>query len=386
MTISKGFLGERFVIQRARLISGILLWILCSYILYAFFYCFRETFRILTVDLGKQPLLVLNIKVTFLYNLFYSALATSLGYMFALRFILSYSITGQTARQRLLVRHTLNDADFFSWSFLFWFGKFLSTLGILYISFPLQYDIAFLKEFPLLLILIPLVVFFSTWPRLIRVVGNDKYKWLGISTGLFLMLSFGFALKNFNVFQRINHNMLKRNVNYSYTLDVPKSQSFQVIEAKNPGIFYSPDNRFNVIDIYVVMDTINTSQPLIFFEDIYNEIELGQISEILKIERGRLEDEPGGRVAVNLHMDKEVQLDFLNQLNYQIRKAGQRLILYSTVPKYSRYPANYPAFRYSGLRYTLQKYYPEFEAFLDSAEKVDLSKYSFRIPDSQMIG
>ncbi|MDZ7606070.1 MAG: hypothetical protein U5K79_10895 [Cyclobacteriaceae bacterium] len=237
----------------------------------------------------------------------------------------------------------------------------------------MQYDIAFLKEFPLLLVLIPLVVFFSTWPRLIRVVGINKYKWLGISLGVFFLLSFGFAFKNFTDSQAINHNMLKNKVEYSYKFNVPRSQSFQI-----------PDNRFQVIDIYVVNDSLPNSKPLIFFGDVYSKVDLGEINEKVKTERERLEELRGGRVAIFLHMDMNIKHEFLSHLNYQIRKAGQLRILYSTVPKYSKYPASYPAFKHSGIRYSLKEYYPEFEAFLDSAEKLDLSKYSIRIPDSPM--
>lgn len=151
MTITKRYLSRRSVIEPRRLISGIILWITFSYILYAFFYLYREAYRILTSGFYDKMLLVLDKKENFLHNFFYAALASSLGYMFSLRFVLNNSIYGQPIRTRTFIRRTLNDEGFFTWSFLLWFGKLASMLGISYTMFPLQFDIDFLKEFPLLL-------------------------------------------------------------------------------------------------------------------------------------------------------------------------------------------------------------------------------------------
>ena len=145
MTILKGFLRRKGFISRQRLISGIILWITYSYILYAFFYLFREAFRILTSKFGEQLLLVLDTKENFIYNLFYASIASSLGYIFSLKFVLRNSTVRQSRRSKFFIRRTINDGGFFSWSFLFWFGKITGALGLWYIMWPLQFDINFLE-------------------------------------------------------------------------------------------------------------------------------------------------------------------------------------------------------------------------------------------------
>ncbi|MCG8321459.1 MAG: hypothetical protein MI921_18290 [Cytophagales bacterium] len=187
-------------------------------------------------------------------------------------------------------------------------------------------------------------------------------------------MSFAFALKDFVDVEKINHNLLKNSIEYSYDLEVPSSQSHQRIE-----------RRSLVTDVYVVSDSSNGSKPLIFFNYIDSRVELEEIDKQLNWERDKLDEFEQHLLVANLHIDKELPMSFVNELKYQFRKAGLQKILYSTGRKYSKYPSNYPGFKYSGIWKSLYpKYYPEFEAFLDSAENLDFSRYSIRLPDSPM--
>lgn len=216
MTIEKGFLRRRGVISRQRLISGIILWITYSYILYAFFYLFREAFRILASGFGEQLLLVLDKKENFIYNLFYASIASSLGYIFSLKFVLRNSIVGQSRRSKFFIRRTINDGGFFAWSFLLWFVKLVGILGIWHLTSPLQFDINFLKEFPLLLFILPIIIYLSTWPSLRMFLGQMSLNWFIISFGIFAIMSCVFAFKDFLDVEKINHNLQKKSVEYSY--------------------------------------------------------------------------------------------------------------------------------------------------------------------------
>lgn len=106
MPLPKGFLRNQEVIKKEKLISGLILWVLLSYPIYAFFYMLREGFRILTNELGGRVLLVLSSQETFIYNLFYASIAVSLGYMFSLKFVLESSTSLKPTQKRLQIRHT----------------------------------------------------------------------------------------------------------------------------------------------------------------------------------------------------------------------------------------------------------------------------------------
>jgi hypothetical protein len=147
MTLTKGYLSPQPNFRRTNLIGGLILWTLTTYIFYAFFQLYREAFRFFTGELGDSVLLVLTPSENYFYNLFHAAIASSLGYHIALRFILQNSIKRTDWRTLSLARRTLNSEGFWTWSFLLWFGKLGSMLGIWYLIFALQYDLDLMKEF-----------------------------------------------------------------------------------------------------------------------------------------------------------------------------------------------------------------------------------------------
>ena len=374
MTISKGFLQKRTVFSTSLLSSGTILWIIFSYILYAFFFLSREIFRFLTADFGDQVLLVLDKNETFIYNLFCSSLAVAIGYGLALRFVLQNSVTGQSAKARFLMRRTLNEQDFFTWAFLSWFSRITSILGICYIAFPIQYDVYFLDEFPFLLTLLPIVVFFTTWPKLALITKGYRLKWTAISLGIFATMSFGFAFKSFLASEKINKILLKKSIEYTYGLTVPRSQTQQLLQ-----------RRSLTTNVYIVRDTIDPFQPIIFINNVYTQTGLDSIDIKLNIERDKLSWIESSQMAINLHIDENIPMTFVEELKYRFRQDSLRIIQYSTGQKHSKYPPNYPQWKYSGIQQNLYpRHYPKFVSFLDSAEHLDFDKYTIRLPESMM--
>jgi len=217
MTLSKGFLNPQLDLKRTNLIAAFLLWTMTAYIFYAFFQLYRENFRLFTGLLGDRVLLVLTPTENYIYNLFYAAIASSLGFSIALRFTLQNSIKRTDWRTLSQARRTLNSEGFWTWSFLLWFGKLGSMLGIWYIIFAMQYDLDLIKEFPLLLLLLPLVLFYSSWPSFSRLFRLKKAKWFLSLTFVFALMSFVFSFKNFTDFQKLNNNVLSNSTLVLFT-------------------------------------------------------------------------------------------------------------------------------------------------------------------------
>ncbi|WOK07476.1 hypothetical protein RT717_02425 [Imperialibacter roseus] len=374
MTISKGFLQKRTVFSTGLLTSGTILWITFSYILYAFFYLSREILRFLTADFGDQVLLVLDKNEAFIYNIFCSSLAVAISYGLALRFVLQNSVAGQSAKTRLLIRRTLNDQGFFTWAFLSWFSRLISILGICYITFPIQYDIYFLDEFPLLLILLPIVVFFSTWPKLSRITKGYAAKWATVSFGLFATMSLGFTFKSFLASEKIDTILLKKSIEFTYGLTVPRSQIHQMLP-----------RRSLTTNVYVARDTIDPFQPIIFVKDVYIQTGLDSVDFKLNLERDKLSWLESSQMAINLHIDENIPMTFVEELKYHFRRDSLSIIQYSTGHKHSKYPTNYPLWKYSGIQqYLYPRFYPKLVEFLDSAEHLDFTKHRIRLPQSMM--
>ncbi len=373
MTLTKGFLKPQPEFSRTNLIGGLLLWTLSAYIFYAFFQLYRESFRFFTSQLGDRVLLVLTPTENYIYNLFYAAIASYLGFSIALRFTLQNSIKRTNWRTLSLARRTLNSEGFWTWSFLLWFGKLGSMLGIWYIMFAMQYDLDLIEEFPLMLALLPLVLFYSSWPSLSRLIRRKKAKWfLGI-TVVFVLMSILFGFKNFVDFQKLNEKVLNNSPEHVYDLRKPNSQSQQRIY-----------RRSLMFDVYIVKDTITTEKPVIFFDWINNKFRISDIQEAIKNERAKVSIYEQYQLTANLHIDERIPIKHITPILDEFRKAGLRKIQFSTGRKYSHYPADYPAFRNSGIQKLLPFYFEEFSNFLDSAEQIDLTGKQFKLSESLM--
>ncbi|MDH5609379.1 MAG: hypothetical protein OEY56_07855 [Cyclobacteriaceae bacterium] len=373
MILTKGFLRPQPEIKRYILIIGLLLWTQTAYIFYAFFQLYREGLRFLTGQLGDRVLLVLTPTENYIYNLFYAAIASSLGFSIAMRFTLQNFINRANRRTLSLARRTLNSEGFWTWSFLLWFGKLGSMLGIWYIIFAMQYDLDLIKEFPLMLALLPVVLFYSSWPSLYKLIRLNKAKWFFGITFVFVSMTFVFAFKNFIDYKKLNDNILSNSPQHVYDLRKPYSQSQQRI--------YQQSIMF---DVYVVKDTISTEEPVIFFDWIENSVRLAEIQNAVKEELEKVSVYEQYQLTANLHIDERIPIRQIIPILSGFRKAGLRKIQFSTGRKYSRYPADYPLFRNSGIQKVLPLYFERFSTFLDSAEQIDLTGKRFKLSESLM--
>lgn len=362
-------------ISKHQVFTGFFTWMIFSYVFYAFFYLFREALRVLTAigtASGYQPLLVLTESELLIYNLFYASVSSAMGYMFAIRLVLQSINRNQTRKTRFFIRNTLNDQGFITWSFLFWFGKLGGLLGICFLMVQLQYDLSFIVDLPLFLVLLPLVLFLGTWPSLRRVIGAKALKWFGLSLMIFISMSFVLSQKNFIDVDEVNHNLRENNIDYVYSLDLPKSQSHEVVMKKSL-----------ISEVFVVLDSNNS--PKIFFDDINGSVDISDLDSKIRFEKDKISMYEQDRWMPVLFIDSDISMFYIKDLKYNFRKSKVGRVMYSAGMKYSKYPSNYPLLRLSGMTQSLgPKYYPEFESFLDSAETLDRTLYAIRLPESLM--
>jgi hypothetical protein len=374
MTLAKGFLTGDYSFKKSNLIGSLFLWIVFAYIIYALFQLSRESFRVFTLRPEYTSIVTLSSTENFYYNLFFASLASALGYMIVLKFFLENSILRNIPHTRSFIRRTLEIQGLYTWGFLFWFCQLGIILGVLYLTVPMVFELRALTDFSMVLLLLPMILFYSSWPMFNRVVRRNKAYWFFGITSVFFLLSGTFSLQNFTDYKKINEFLLSPSIENVYDLKKPRS----ITQNKY-------DRVSQIINIFVVKDTLETEEPVIYLESINNRI---FISEIRNLIRSRMEDIhyiPYDIPIPNLHIDKRISLEDVKALIHEFRMAGLKEIQFSTDLKYSRYPSNYPGFFYTGInKFIGNRYFKKLTDFLDSAEQLDLTGKQIRLSESLM--
>ena len=373
MTLYKGFLKPKHIVNKRWLNASIILGTAYSFVLYTIFYFLREFFRLFASMISDNNLIVLTPKENFYYNLFYGSISAILGFYVFIKFIFENSINRRNKKIGFKQRQVLNEQGFFMWTFLSAFSRIIFVFGIFYFFMPFQYDLIFSKDFLYLLLLIPIVLFLNIWTKIVRLAGKKSYKWFFYSLLYLAGLSLIYANINFINYQKINEKIQSKNIMLAYDLDVPVSESYTKII-----------RRSLITDIYMVKDSLHQGFPNIFWGTQGAKVGLDEVSKYAYLEREKLHESQQSKLIANLHVDKKIRLKFVKELEFELRKGRVTNIQYSTGIKNSIYPSYYSPHKYCGIKLSLFPYYHEFEFFLDSAENLDFSKYTIQLPESRM--
>lgn len=371
MALTKGFLRPLRIGSPGVVKTGIVLGTGFSFLLYYLFYYFRETVRVLTGYFDNNILVVLTPRENFYYNLFYGSIAAIIGFYVFTHFVVSNSLDRTNTRRRVRQRQVLNDQAFVSWTFLSAFSRFTAVVGIFYLAMPLQFDIDFLHEFWFLFVLIPVVLFLNGWTIIVKTFGREAYRWFFYTAGYIGILSVSYASINSLNYQRINRTLSMDGRKGANGITVPRSQSQELLQ-----------RRSLVVDVYLRSDPDDLSLSFFYWNEVG--IDLAEMDDYVAQWQSRLQTSERDRFTINMHIDKQVTLRSVNKLKEALRRAGLPRVHHSTAAKYSKYPTYYPAFKYWGIAQSLPPYYPEFEAFLDSAERLPLADYRVNVPASPM--
>src|SRR5690606_2546071 len=124
--------------------------------------------------------------------------------------------------------------------------------------------------------------------------------------------------------------------------------------------------------------------PQIFVKEVNTKVKTEDLLYYINVERAKISEYERDQMVVNVLVDKRLDLKYVNEIKQELRRGNFRTILYSTGIKNSKYPPNHPLFKNIGLTHVLFPYYPQLAVFLDSAEHLDLKKYTVKIPDNPM--
>lgn len=133
MTLTKNFLQKEpdFIkISRLKLISGILIGLVFSFVFYSFLYLIRESFRILSVT-EYYDLWILSDNENQFYNLMFAFISVIIAQ--SVTFTFWFDSPGRNSEIRSRGRTTiLNDQRVLNWYFLSWFSKLSIVFGLMF--------------------------------------------------------------------------------------------------------------------------------------------------------------------------------------------------------------------------------------------------------------
>ncbi len=130
--MKKGFLKTKFKtleISNSRLITGIVIGLLFSFVFYSFLYIIREMFRIMSEPFYE--LWVLTDREVSFYNLFFAFISVIFGQSICFNYWLNRP-KRLFKSERFRKISIINDQRFLLWYFLSWFSKIGLVFGIMF--------------------------------------------------------------------------------------------------------------------------------------------------------------------------------------------------------------------------------------------------------------
>ncbi len=204
----------------------------------------RESLRFITF-MGDP--LILTEKEFRLYDLFFAALSTSLGFGFTIIFWLTGR--NKNIRKRHVQLFAVSNAWFITWVVLMVVSRFGSILPItLYTIKGYDNQLDFLHTFWLLLILIPLYVFFAQWNS-IRLIFRTK-NWVLLSTVVFCITTFALYETTYADRGILDRNYYSVNQEYFHYIDK------ELKTAREMGVVF-PDSVKEILQKKYAERTIN---------------------------------------------------------------------------------------------------------------------------------
>lgn len=321
--------SAREKISRLRIVAGIAVGLFFSFAFYAFLYISREVFRLLSLT-DTYDLWVLTDKEVYFYNLIFAFIAVIMGQ--SITFTFWFHFPGKLRLKRSYRKTAIiNDQQALNWYFISWFSKLAIVFATL---FGLAwhrgfYVFSFYPSYNYLFILVVVVLFLHTWTTLRLVFKRKSLKWMLYSAALISMLAFGLSRINLIDYKRINQNYLNYNIYHSYTLDLPKTNSYEVLK-----------RRSLVTNIYVVLPKVEPlhSSPVIVVEN--ERITLAELPQ--KIASGSEKNPLDISAQVYcLHIHKSVKMSLVNQLKQELSKAWITNIAYAVIPEHHELDKRY---------------------------------------------
>jgi hypothetical protein len=324
MVLKKGFLHpnpEFIKISRQRLIIGIVLGVLYSFIFYSLLFVIREAIRLLSI-LPNYDLWILSENEIAIYNLFFAFISTIMGQSIAILYVLDRPkrLYDKTNYRKTTI---INDQRVLNWSFLQWFAKIAFGIGLLFSS-AMPYGERYLGLYPaysFIFILVVIVLFMQTWTTIRLIFKRKSLKWGIISVVIISGLAFSMSRIDVVDYKALNQHILSKNTYKRYDLELPKAVHYQRI------------TRASLLeDLYMVFkqDDSLKANPIVIVGD--EEIPFTGIKDFVNDERDSKDPADFRFLIWRLNIHGEVKMVDVNRLKNELFEAGVQRVYYAVEP------------------------------------------------------
>ena len=226
-----------------KLVSGVVMALLMSFVFYFFSCAMLEAFRLMTVT-PEFDIWVPSEKERSFYQLFFAFVSTLLAQSFCLAYWFDGPRRFFEQRHRSAVQ-IVNGQRNLNWYFLYWFAKVLLCWFCIF-SFPgAFYAFSLYPDFKHLFILLIIVLFLHPWVAMRQAFKRKTVKWMALSAVLVAVLAFGMSRINVVDFKSLDNAFLSRNVPHRYSLELPETETLEKVEhatlSKNAYLVQSKD-------------------------------------------------------------------------------------------------------------------------------------------------
>ena len=206
-----------------KLVSGVVVALLMSFILYFFSCVMLEAFRLMTVT-TEYDIWVPSEKERSFYQLFFAFVSVILAQSFCLASWFDGPRRVFERGHRSAVQ-IVNGQRNLNWYFLYWFAKVLLCWFCIF-GFPgAFYAFSLYPDFKHLFILLIIVLFLHPWVAMRMAFKRKVLKFMALSAVLVTLLAFGMSRIKVVDYKSLDNAFLSRNVPHRYSLELPETDA-----------------------------------------------------------------------------------------------------------------------------------------------------------------
>lgn len=289
-----------------RLVLSLYVGLASAFVIYAFFYVLRESFRVLSFGFENYPN-ILSEKDRDFYNIFFAGLSLIFANSIFINLIFSKP---QQVLNRLNPKRKriLNDQIFLSFNFSYWFTKIGLVFGVFSMCCM---DFNFLPFFKPLSFLLLFVLYLESWKNLSWVFKRNRLKMQFLHLLILLLLVFGLSRINVINYRALDELSIRQNP----IIDLPYSD-------------FSNDkgDRFGLEASLKLK--MNEHNNLEIFTDGKEKINLKGVGYFVMRERAARREELFPFLTIRIVADKDIDIKYIKMLEAELFSVNQRNIVY----------------------------------------------------------